>query len=256
MTDGPHRLELYHFGAVANSLKPLLCLAEKGLEFTSHRLEGAKFEQYSAAFLAINPLGQVPVLRHEGHVIRESTVINEYLDEVFPVPALRPTTAYDRAQMRIWTKFVDEYFCPALTILGAHNARHYARQIPRSELDAVLERIPLKEVRDKWATIAGDSYSDTELEEARRKLGVCAQRLEQALATRTWLLGGRYSLADVSVFSMAITLPNVLPERVNAAATPQLMRWHAAMSERPAVRKMLAEHPRRGAPSAPSAPDA
>jgi glutathione S-transferase len=83
-------LELYHFEPFANSLKVLLCLAEKRLAFVSHQLAGSKFEQYSPEFLAINPLGQVPVLVHDGRVLTESSVINEYLDEVFPQVPLRP----------------------------------------------------------------------------------------------------------------------------------------------------------------------
>jgi len=241
-------LELYHFGAVANSLKPLLCLLEKQLEFTSHQLVGSKFEQYSPEFLQINPLGQVPALVHDGKVITESTVINEYLDEVFPQIPLKPSDPHDRARMRIWTKFVDEYFCPALTVIGAHGARHYARRIPKDELERVLARIPLKEVRDKWATIAGDSYSEEELGEARRKLGVCVERMESALAGAPWLAGPTYSLADIDVFSMAIALPSVAPDHANPTATPRLMGWQARMHDRAAVRALFAAYPRRPAP--------
>jgi glutathione S-transferase len=143
---------------------------------------------------------------------------------------------------------VDEYFCPALTIVGAHGARHYARQIPRDELERVLARIPLKEVRDKWATISGASYSDAELAEARRKLGVCAQRMESALARAPWLAGTAYSLADVSVFSMAVSLPGAAPDQVNPSATPRVMGWHARMSDRPAVKALFAAFPRRPPP--------
>jgi len=241
-------LELYHFGAVANSLKPLLCLEEKGLEFVSHQLVGARFEQYSAEFLKINPLGQVPVLVHDGRVVTESTVINEYLEDLYPQPSLRPSDPYERARMRIWTKFVDEYFCPALTVIGAHGARHYARQIPKAELEQVLARIPLEEVRDKWATIAGESYSEAELAEARRRLGVCAERLEGGLERSGWLAGSRYSLADIDVFAMAVALPSVLPERVNATTAPRLIEWHARMSERPAVKALFGRFPRRAPP--------
>ncbi len=241
-------LELYHFGAVANSLKPLLCLLEKQLEFASHQLAGSRFEQYSPEFLNINPLGQVPVLVHDGKVVTESTVINEYLDDVFPQVPLRPSDPYERAQMRTWTKFVDEYFCPALTIIGAHGARDYARRIPKEELERVLARIPLKEVRDKWATIAGSSYSDDALGDARRKLGVCVQRMESALAHSPWLAGQSYSLADIDVFSMAAALPGVLPDRANPTASPRFMDWHARMSERAAVKALYAAYPRRPAP--------
>jgi glutathione S-transferase len=246
-------LELYHFEAVANSFKPLLCLREKQLSYVSHQLAGSKFEQYSPEFLRINPLGQVPVLVHDGKVITESTVINEYLDEVFPEVPLRPPGAYERARMRMWTKFVDEYFCPALTIIGAHGARHYARQIPKDELERVLARIPLPEVREKWATIAGASYSEQQLAEARRKLDVCAQRMERALAQSAWLAGASYSLADIDTFAMAIALPRVLPEHANERETPHLIEWHARMSARPAVQELLATLPRRPPPAPPTA---
>jgi glutathione S-transferase len=238
-------LELYHFEPFANSFKVLLCLAEKRLTFVSHRLGGSKFEQYSPEFLAINPLGQVPVLVHDGRVLTESSVINEYLDEVFPQVPLRPREPYERARMRIWSKFVDEYFCPALTVIGAHGARHYARKIPTDELASVLARIPLPEVRDKWATIAGASYSAEQLREARRQLAVCAERMNATLAYSPWLAGSTYSLADINVFSMAIGLARVIPEHVNAEATPCLMRWHGKMTSRPTVRELLAQLPTR-----------
>ncbi|HKJ75164.1 MAG TPA: glutathione S-transferase family protein, partial [Alphaproteobacteria bacterium] len=107
-------VDLYHAEPAANSLKVLLAFKEKGFEFTSHLVRLNKFEQHEPWFLKINPNGQVPALVHDGNVITESTVINEYVDEVFEGPPLKPDTALGRAHMRIWTKFVDEYFCPAL----------------------------------------------------------------------------------------------------------------------------------------------
>ena len=101
-------LELYHAEPVANSMKPLLCLKEKGLAFVSHYVDLLKFEQHRPEYVAINPNGQVPTLVHNGAIINESTVINEYLDEVFPEVPLRPSNPVDRARMRIWSKFIDE----------------------------------------------------------------------------------------------------------------------------------------------------
>ena len=72
-------LTLYSFGPGANSLKPLLTLYEKGLEFKSVFLNPGKFEHHSEWFKKINPNGQVPVLDHDGRIVTESTVICEYL---------------------------------------------------------------------------------------------------------------------------------------------------------------------------------
>jgi glutathione S-transferase len=69
-------LELYHAEPVANSMKPLICLHEKGLDFVSHYVDLLRFEQHAPEFVKINPNGQVPVLVHDGNAITESTVIN------------------------------------------------------------------------------------------------------------------------------------------------------------------------------------
>jgi glutathione S-transferase len=53
--------QLYHYEPNANSMKPLLCLAEKGVPYESHYIDLHNFEQHSAAFVALNPNGQVGV---------------------------------------------------------------------------------------------------------------------------------------------------------------------------------------------------
>src|SRR5271169_1413380 len=157
-------LELYHAEPAANSMKPLIALFEKGLEFKSHYVNLLTFEQHEPWFVKLNPNGQVPVLVHDGATITESTVINEYLDDVFPNLPLRPADPVERARMRIWNKYVDEYFCPALSMIGWHvMVRRIASAIDKNELARVLERIPLAEQRQKWATVAGDSFTEEQL---------------------------------------------------------------------------------------------
>jgi glutathione S-transferase len=234
-------LELYHAEPVANSMKVLLCLKEKALPFVSHYVDLLRFEQHRPEFVAINANGQVPVLVHDGAVINESTVINEYLDDVFPAVALRPADPAARARMRIWGKFIDEYFCPALSMIGWHHmVRLVARRLQKNELDEVLARIPLQEQRDKWATIAGESFTEAQLADSRRRIGVSIERMEKILAGSRWLAGDSYSLADVNTYSMAAGVPRFFPEFMNEQATPRSCEWLAAMNARPAVQAALA----------------
>ena len=239
-------LALYHFGPVANSLTPLLALLEKGLAFDNRVLDSRKWEHHDPAFRAINPDGIVPVLVHDGRVVRESTVINEYLEDVFPQPALRPANPWLRAEMRVLTKYVDEYFCPALTTIGAHGATPFASKIDKSEMAARLANMPNEEVRRKWATVSETGYSDEELADARRKLANCIARLEGILAGGgPWLLGELYSLADIKWYSMAPALPRVMPEACNAQATPAIAAWLERMAGRPAVAALPDYAPKR-----------
>jgi glutathione S-transferase len=239
-------LALYHFGPVANSLTPLLGLLEKGLAFDSRVLDSRKWEHHDPAFRAINPEGMVPVLLHDGRVVRESSVINEYLEDVFPEVPLRPRDPWLRAEMRVLTKYVDEYFCPALTVIGAHGATPFASKIDKAEMAARLAMMPNEEVRRKWATVSETGYAEADLADARRKLGNCIARLEGLLeAGGPWLLGDAYSLADIKWYSMAPALPRVMPEACNPGATPAIAGWLERMAARPAVEALPRYAPRR-----------
>ena len=233
-------LELYHAEPVANSMKVLICLKEKGIEFVSHYVDLLRFEQHEPEFVELNPNGQVPVLVHEGTVITESTVINEYLEDVFPEPRLRPRDPVSRARMRIWSKFVDEYFCPALSMIGWHIlVRRIAKALDKDELERVLDRIPLKEQRDKWATVAGDSFTEEQLADSRRKCRVSVERMDAILARQKWLACAEYSLADLNTYSMAAGLPRMMPDVLNEQNGPHVLDWLSRMNARPAVQAAL-----------------
>jgi glutathione S-transferase len=234
-------LQLYHYEPSANSMKPLLCLAEKGISYESHYVDLHNFEQHSEAFVALNPNGQVPVLVHNGAVITESTVINEYLDEVFPEPRLVPQDPVARARMRIWNKFVDEYFCPALSRIGwSVLIPKIAARLKSGELEEALKKVPLEEQRRKWLTAATESFTPEELSEARRQVCVSIERMENILRKSQWLAGDEYSLADVNTYSMVAGVPRLIPEAMNEEKTPRTVDWLQRMNARPAVQAALA----------------
>ena len=77
-------LELYNTPHSTCSQKVRICLAEKNLEWTDRHVNLATKEHLAPAYLKINPNGVVPTLIHDGAVITDSSVICEYIDEVFP----------------------------------------------------------------------------------------------------------------------------------------------------------------------------
>lgn len=237
-------LKLYSFGPGANSLKPLLTLYEKGLEFEGIRLNPAKFEHHSDWFKAINPRGQVPALVDEGRVITESTVICEYLEDKYPTAVkLRPDDLADRAEMRVWTKWVDEYFCWCVSTIGWHRGvSHMAKALSDSEFEEHLKKIPIPEQQLKWRR-AREGFPQDLLDEEMRKIAVSVRRLDDHLRDHEWLAGTSYSLADICNYAIAGGMQNGFAELVNEADTPGLVRWINQISERPAVKRMYTEVP-------------
>lgn len=234
-------LELYHYEPTANSAKPLICLKEKGLEFSSHYIDLHAFEQHSPKYVAINPNGQVPALIHDGKVITESTVINEYLEDVFPEVPLRPIDPYERAEMRIWSKFVDEYYCPALSLLRWNEMiQDIVKDLTDAEFEDLLVKIPLEEQRVKWRLAATRSFPQEQLDDALRKLKVSIRRHEERLTKSPWLAGSTFSLADVNTYSMTAPMPFYYPDIVNEKDTPRSLEWIEKMEQRPGVKAALA----------------
>jgi glutathione S-transferase len=235
-------LTLYSFGPGANSLKPLLALYEKKLKFTHRFLDPGKFEQHDDWFKAINPRGQVPALDHDGRIVTESTVICEYLEDAFPdAPALRPKDPFAVAEMRVWTKWVDEYFCWCVSTIGWERMiGPMARGLSDEEFEEKVKRIPIPEQRTKWRN-ARKGFPKKVLEEEMRKIRVSIARLEARLKESPWLAGAEYTLADVCNFAIANGMERGFADIVNEKATPNLIGWIRRINERPAAKEMFSK---------------
>ncbi|MBV2169158.1 MAG: maleylacetoacetate isomerase [Bdellovibrio sp.] len=105
-------LTLYNYFRSSTSYRARLALHIKGLEFDYKPISLLKGEQHSPEYRKINPLGGVPTLVHNGKVIPESFAIMEYLDEVFPKPALFPQDAYLRARVRQVCEVINSFMHP------------------------------------------------------------------------------------------------------------------------------------------------
>jgi glutathione S-transferase len=196
-------LALYHYWDSVCSFKVRLCLAEKGLAWTDRHVDLLKFEQLSPEYLAINPNGVVPSLVHDGQVVIESSVINEYLDETFPDVPLRPADPLERARMRVWVKYEDDVVHPAVRP-GTFNLmiKSVVAGMKGPELDALLARHPKPDVARDWAAAAQAPVDHAALEQAKGKLAAALARMEQALCEHRWLAGDSFSLADIALAPM------------------------------------------------------
>jgi glutathione S-transferase len=237
-------LELYHSWPCGHSAIALIGLHEKGLHFESHYVELRNLEQYSPQFLTVNPHGHVPVLRHAGASIAGTTELLEYIEETFPTPVLMPADAVGRWKAHVWAKILNEDIAPSVALLGWHTWTLPTLGIAeRATLQARVSTIPIDERRALWQLALGETEFAEHSQYAIYKLGVAVSRVEAALAQHPWLAGAQYSLADIYLFPMLVVLPRLLPQVVNAPATPRLLAWLNAVRDRPGVRSALSFKP-------------
>ncbi len=233
-------LTIYHWEPNANSGKPILAACEKGVDFESRYIDMLAFDQHKPDYVAINPAGTIPAMVHDGTLIAESTAMIEYIDETFPGPPLRPNDPFERWRMRWWCRFFDQFVGPSASMVGWSTfVGPRVRKRDPAELAAAIERIPLKERRVAWSKAIYGQFSEEELAESRARVVEGIAAIEAALATRPWIAGGSYSMADLAGFMMLFALPRLLPEQAKPERAPRFIDWLQRINARPATQLAL-----------------
>ena len=192
-------LELYNFPASTCSQKVRLCLFETGTEFTDRVLSSAKSEHLTPEYLALNPNGVVPTLVHDGVAIIDSSVILEYLDEMFPEVCMMPPDPVSKARLRKWLRFFEEVPTPAVRYPSFQSAllKNF-QHLSEEAFAAAANARPLRQ--DFYKRMGQDGFTDAEIERSLADIRLTAVRMETALAkSGPWLMGEMFTVADCAV---------------------------------------------------------
>jgi glutathione S-transferase len=178
-------------------------LEEVGAPYETNLLRFDRGEHKTPQYLAINPMGKIPTIKHRDTVITEAAAICAYLADAFPASQLAPPVdSPQRGTYYRWLFFGAGCVEPAL-------------------VDHLFKRPP----PDRPGALGYGSYEDT------------LNTLEKALAPGPFLLGDRFSAADVYIASEIIwgTLSKALEPRAS------FQQYAARCNERPAYKRAAAQ---------------
>jgi glutathione S-transferase len=188
-------------------MKVRIVLAEKDMDYDLVTVDLQAGQHRQPEFLKLNPFGRVPVLIDESCVIYESTIINEYLDDEYPEPQLRPAGSDERARVRLLEDYADTAFT-----------------------------LPAMAIQMELAKPAG-GREDQRIKAARDVVAKGLEMLNRELDGREYL-GGEFSLADVAFAPTVLQL-----ERLGIHADTSLRNVRAWI-QRLAARRSIASVPR------------
>ena len=190
-------LKLYDYPQCPFSQKTRIVLAEKQLDYETIHVDLRKGEQHEPSFLALNPFHKVPVVvdEEEGDtsrtVVYDSTVIDEFLEDEYPEPALLPPPddCAGRARIRQLEDFADMAFVlPAGNLLTEHVKREEDREVDRlRRAKGEVERAFLlleKELAGGKQFLGGDQFTLADAAFAPRLLLLIARNVELPEGTR------------------------------------------------------------------------
>jgi len=232
---------LYDFGNSVCCQKVRITLCAKNVEWQAIRVDLFRSEQYDPKYLKLNPKGVVPTLVHDGKPVIESTLICEYLDEVFPEPPLVPADPWLRTRMRLWSKMVDEGLFEGVAEIS-FSAMFRERMKNMSE-----------ELRQSRFCNVGDPRRGDRVK-STYELGVQSpfvlhavaayekafRLLEETLAAGgPWILGGHPTLADINLMPFAARLDYLGLLDLWLTDRPRVRAWWALAQEWPSFRRGL-----------------
>lgn len=233
-------LKLYHHGASTCAAKVRFCLTEKKLEWKGEYLDILNGEQFQPEYLKLNPKGVVPTLVHDGKVIVESTVINDYLDDCFPDIPLTPATPYERAKMRLWLKALDEHIHPSFAEVNFSSClRPIILRKPPDEIEAYLNNTPQHSITPRWNTRRKElvrlGFDAPGILESFKLFDSYLAKMNDALDGQPWLAGDTFSLADIGLAPYIRWLAMVNMQGW-WASRPRVGAWLERIRERPAFK--------------------
>jgi glutathione S-transferase len=226
-------LALYHNDMSSCAQKVRLMLAEKGLEWESRHLNLRAGEHQQDWYIKLNPRAVVPTLIDGDIVVPESNVINEYLDERFPDPPLKPADPFGRARMRLWTKQLDEGVHDAGIAILSFGVAFRHQYISKGEAGKeMLESIPDPAKRERRRNVIDKGLDSPHFKIAIDRLLTLYRDMDNVLANHAWLAGDRYSIADAAFTPYVVRLEH-LDVMGLLGPTPRTADWYRRIKARP-----------------------
>ena len=212
-------MKYYDFALAPNPRRVNVLINEKGLQIDTIEINLRAGEQFSEAFLKVNPLATVPCLQlDDGEVILETMAICRFLEALHPTPCLFGSTARDIAAIEQWGRRAEmEGFLPAADALRNGEARFADRAVPGrrdyAQIPALAER-------------------------GRTRCQGFFEDLDQQLLGRAFVATEFFSAADITAY---ITVEFAARVGVKPASTlANLLRWYKNVEARPSIQALPA----------------
>jgi glutathione S-transferase len=194
-----------------------LVLTHKDVAYDFHDLETVMGKP---AHLALHPFNRVPIFKHDGFSVYETSAVVSYIDEAFAGPRLTPDDVRARARMNQWISAVNSYYYPYMIYHVTHERLVFPELGITSDEKVVAHALPKVELA----------------------LGVMERELSHS---QDYLLGPELTLADFYILPSTFAFALTDEGKAMYPRFPAFCHWRERMENLPATRKLRAILPPR-----------
>jgi glutathione S-transferase len=185
-----------------------IALEQAGAEYELRRVDFARQEQRSEAYLRVNPKGRVPALVTDRGVLTETPAILAYVAQRFPAARLAPLNdAFAFAEVQAF----NSYLCSTVHVAHAHRMRGHRWVDDPAAIEAMQRKVP-------------------------QSVGACFELIEREMLRGPWVMGDAYTICDPYLFTLAQWLE---ADGVDPARFPKLADHRRRMAAHPLVARAI-----------------
>jgi len=186
-----------------------IALEQAGADYELRRVDFAKTEQRSPAYLRVNPKGRVPALATDRGVLTETPAMLIYVAQRFPAAKLAPLDdPFAFAEVQAF----NSYLCSTVHVAHAHRMRGHRWADDPAAIEAMRAKVP-------------------------QSVGECFALIEREMLRGPWVMGDAYTVCDPYLFTLAQWLE---ADGVDPARLPKVAEHRRRMSEDPVVARVIA----------------
>lgn len=190
------------------SLAAHIALEHTGADYEAVRIDFARNQQRSLDYLHLNPKGRVPILRTQRGSLTETPAILLFLCQTFPHAMLAPLDdPFELARMNAF----NSYLCSTVHVAHAHRARGSRWAIEPASLADMTKKVP-------------------------ENMTACFELIENEFLQGPWVLGEKYSVSDIYLFTLAQWLA---ADGVDINLFPKVAQHSLKMAQDPVVARVL-----------------
>ena len=186
-----------------------LALEYAGAAYRTVSLDFPNKQQQTPEYLSVNPKGRVPALVTDRGTLTETPAILQYVSQAFPQARLAPL---DDPFLLAKANEFNSYLCSTVHVAHAHRVRGHRWADDAPAIEAMKKKVP-------------------------EVIGACFELIERRLFIGPWVLGERFGICDMYLYTLSRWLKG---DGVEIARFPKVAEHTARMAADPVVVKVLA----------------
>ncbi|KAL3504288.1 hypothetical protein ACH5RR_034129 [Cinchona calisaya] len=241
-------MQLYHHPYSLDSQKVRLALEERGVDYTSHRVNPITGKNMDSFFFRMNPSAKLPVFQNGSHIIFDTIEIIKYIERIALVSSGGDDATLSSQEVMEWMNKIQEWDPNYFTLFHIPvKYRVFVSKFLRRVIIARMAESP--DLASAYHRKLREAYETEEklrnaevLRRSEEHLARLLDEVETKLGETSYLIGEEFTLADVMLIPVLARLVLLNLEESYINSRPNLVEYWNMVKQRPSYKKVIGRY--------------